>query len=91
MPHTPFDYLRTIVQGIATEGGWGAAPDLQEWMEGSRLNLLSGLGAGADSDRDELKALQARFFAALGPAFAHYDALAAVATPEEQARMPRPV
>jgi hypothetical protein len=42
MPHTPFDYLRVILAGISTEMGWQEAPDLQEWVDASRLNLLSG-------------------------------------------------
>ena len=43
MPHTPFDYLRAVLAGIRTEMGWQEAPDLQEWLDRSRLNLMSGL------------------------------------------------
>jgi hypothetical protein len=85
MPHTPFDYLRVILAGIATELTWGDAPDLQAWLDGSRLNLLRGLGADP-AERDEVRALQGRLLAALPAAFATLEALAAAATPRERAR-----
>lgn len=86
MPHTPFDYLRTILTGIATEGGWGTAPDLREWIDGTRLNLLH--GAGEDpADAERSSELQRRAGAALGPAFARFEELTAAATPAERARM----
>lgn len=85
MPHTPFDYLRVILAGIATEMTWSDAPDLAAWLEGSRLNLLAGLGE--HDDPDVLAALQGRFFAALPGAFTRLAELAADATPAERARM----
>jgi hypothetical protein len=85
MPHTPFDYLRVILAGIATEMSWADAPDLAAWLEGSRLNLLAGLGQ--HDDPQELGALQGRFFAALPGAFTRLTELAAEATPAERARM----
>ena len=85
MPQTPFDYLRAILTGIRTELGWSDAPDLREWVDGSRLNLLRGLGA--DGDDAELGDLQVRFFDALGPAFERLEVFAAGATPRERARM----
>ena len=51
MPHTPFDYLRVVLAGISTEMGWQEAPDLQEWVDRSRLNLMSGLENEDDRDR----------------------------------------
>jgi hypothetical protein len=86
MPHTPFDYLRAILAGIETESSWTEAPDLQQWLDRSRLNLLSGVGE-RDGEADEVAELFGRFFAALGPAFEKLDVFAAVATPRERARM----
>jgi hypothetical protein len=84
MPHTPFDYLRVVMAGISTELGWQDAPELQEWLDGSRLNLMHGLDG---ADPDTLRALQGRFFAALFPAMEKLQEFAAQATPRERARM----
>jgi hypothetical protein len=88
MPHTPFDYLRVILAGISTEMGWQEAPDLQEWVDASRLNLLS--APGGNEDRATVRELQRRFFAALFPAFDKLQVFAAQATPQERARMFEP-
>jgi hypothetical protein len=85
MPHTPFDYLRAVLAGINTEMGWEEAPDLQEWVDGSRLNLLYGLGD--NEDRSTVRELQGRFFTALFPALEKLHVFAAQATPRERARM----
>jgi NAD(P)-binding Rossmann-like domain len=85
MPHTPFDYLRVVLAGIRTEMAWQDAPDLQEWVDRSRLNLISGLGE--HEDRESVRALRGRFFAALFPALDKLQVLAAQATPRERARM----
>ena len=87
-PQTPFDWTRSILLGIRTEAGWGAAPDLQGWLEASRLNLLKGIGE--HPDRDTVAALQRRFLTALGPALQNLDVLAAQATPAERARIFEP-
>lgn len=84
-PHTPFDYLRVILAGINTEMGWQDAPELQEFVDDSRLNLLSGLAD--EADRAIVKQLQSRFFAALLPAFEKLHVFAEQATAQEQARM----
>ena len=88
MPHTPFDYLRVVLAGIRTEMGWQDAPDLQEWVDRSRLNLMSGLGE--NDDRATVRELQGRFFAALFPALDKLQVFAAQATPRERARMFEP-
>jgi hypothetical protein len=85
MPHTPFDYLRAVMAGIGTELGWQAAPDLQEWLDRSRLNLLSGLGG--NDDGEIVRDLQHRFLTALSPALDKLQLFAAQATPRERARM----
>jgi hypothetical protein len=88
MPHTPFDYLRAVLAGIRTEMGWQEAPDLQRWLDRSRLNLLSGLGESGD--RETVRELQGRFFDSLFPALDKLQVFAAQATPRERARMFEP-
>jgi hypothetical protein len=88
MPHTPFDYLRAIMAGISTEMGWQEAPELQEWVDRSRLNLLSGLGE--NDDAAVVRELQGRFFDSLFPAFDKLQVFAAQVTPRERARMYEP-
>ena len=88
MPHTPFDYLRVIMAGISTELSWQEAPELQEWVDRSRLNLLSGLGQ--NDDHATVRELQGRFFDSLFPALEKLQVFAAQATPEERARMFEP-
>jgi hypothetical protein len=90
-PHTPFDWLRHLLTGIRTEMGWQDAPELTEWMEASRLNLMRGLAEYGDPA--EVRELQGRFLAAVFPALAQLDVLAAQATDAERARMfePAPV
>ena len=88
MPHTPFDYLRLILACISTEMGSQEAPDLQEWLDRSRLNLLSGLGE--NEDRVKVRELQGRLFTALFPALEKLQVFAAQATPQERARMFEP-
>jgi hypothetical protein len=87
MPHTPFDYLRVVLAGISTEMGWQEAPELQEWVDRSRLNLLSGL---ENEDGATVKELQGRLFAALFPALDKLQVFAAQATPRERARIFEP-
>jgi hypothetical protein len=60
-------------------------------MEASRLNLMRGLAEYGDPA--EVRELQGRFLAAVFPALAQLDVLAAQATDAERARMfePAPV
>jgi NAD(P)-binding Rossmann-like domain len=88
MPHTSFDYLRAVLAGISTEMRWQEAPELQEWLDRSRLNLLTGLGE--DSDRETLRELQRRLFDALFPALEKLQVFAAQVSPQERARMFEP-
>jgi hypothetical protein len=85
MPHTPFDYLRVILDGIRTEIGWIDAPDLAAWLDGCRLNLLHGLGEY--DDPEVVKDLQSRFFAALPGALEKMTVFTADATARERERM----
>jgi len=88
MPNTPFDYLRAIMAGISTEMGWQEAPELQQWVDRSRLNLLCGLGE--NDDEKAVGELQGRFFESLFPAFDKLQLFASQATPRERARMYEP-
>jgi hypothetical protein len=87
-PHTPFDWTRHLLTGLRTELEWQSAPDVQAWVEDSRLNLVRGL----DQQPDTAKAadLQGRFLEALLPAVAKLGPFAAQATPTERARMFEP-
>jgi hypothetical protein len=87
-PHTPFDYQRAVLSGIRTEMGWQQAPELQEWLDNSRLNLLCGLGE--QDDGSELAELQGRFLEAVFPAIDKLSDFAARATPRERARLYEP-
>lgn len=80
---TAFDFLRAMFVGLTTEMRWQEAPDVQAWLDGSRLNVLRDLPAQADPD--DLRALQARFLTAVFPALEKLEELRAVATPAEQA------
>jgi hypothetical protein len=83
-PQTPFDFLRAILRGIETEVAWQDA-DIRTWVAASRLNLVGGLGG--HGDRDAVRALQARFLAALFPALENLGRLADRATDAERARI----
>jgi hypothetical protein len=85
MPHTPFDYLRVILAGISTEMRWQDAPDLQDWLDNSRLNIMAGLEASDDGTL--VQELQRRFFTALRPAVDKLQEFAAQAAPQERARI----
>jgi len=84
-PQTPYDWARHLLIGMQTEAGWLAAPDVQEWVESSRLNLMKGLGEDAEHER--VSELQSRFLNAFGPALAQFDTYTAAATPAERARI----
>jgi hypothetical protein len=87
-PHTPFDWLRHLLTGIRTEMGWQDAPELQEWLEASRLNLLRGIEQ--QGSPAEVAELQGRFVTAVFPALAQLDVFAAQASDAERARMFEP-
>jgi NAD(P)-binding Rossmann-like domain len=87
--HTPFDWTRHLLTGMRTEMGWRDAPDVQTWVEASRLNLVKGLDQ--HPDKAAVADLQSRFVTALFPALAKLDVFASYATPAERARMFQPV
>ncbi len=82
---TPFDFLRAVLGGLRTEMGWLGEPDVQGWVDASRLNVLKDIDSFADPDR--LAELQTRFLGAAGPAYARIDEWAALASREEQGRI----
>lgn len=70
-PLTPFGWIRALLTGMATEVGWQQAPDVQAWVDDTRLNLM---GALRDvDDADALATLQRRFLDALFPALGKLD------------------
>ncbi len=79
---TALDFLRAILMGLSAEMLWGQEPDVQAWVDGSRLNVLTGLASTDDPTR--LRELQTRFLTAAFPAQDKLRALLAVATPAEQ-------
>jgi hypothetical protein len=88
-PQTPFDWVRTLLAGMATEVGWQQARDLQAWVDGTRLNLM---GAVPEvDDRDAVSAMQKRFLTALFPALEKLEELKGEATQTELARIYVPV
>jgi hypothetical protein len=82
---TPFDFLRAVVLGLAAELRWREVPDVQAWLDASRLNVLRDLPVTAD--RDDLRALQGRFLTAFFPAHDRIHELAGTVSPAEQARI----
>jgi hypothetical protein len=87
-PQTPFDFTRHLLTGMKTEMEWPSAPDVQAWVDGSRLNLVRGLDQG--SDTAAVSDLQRRFLTALFPALTKLDEFASHATAAERARMFEP-
>jgi hypothetical protein len=86
-PQTPFDYLRSVLNGMKTEAGWLESSDLQAFVDESRLNLLHDLQTVDATQRREL---QGRLLTALFPAMERFELLAAQATPAERARILAP-
>lgn len=85
---TPFDFLRAVLGGLRTEMGWLGAPDVQAWVDASRLNVLKDIASFADADR--LADLQTRFLEAAMPAYTKLDEWGAAASPDERARIYEP-
>jgi hypothetical protein len=82
---TPFDWIRHLLTGMRTELEWREAPDVMEWVDSSRLNLMKGLDQRPD--KSAVADLQSRFLTALFPALARFETLTANASPAERARM----
>jgi len=81
---TAFDFLRAMLVSLKTELQWREAPDVQAWLDQSRLNVLRELPATADPDR--LRDLQGRFLTSVFPALAKLEELGADITPGERER-----
>ena len=82
---TPFDFLRAVIMGLHAEMQWAAEPDVQAWLDSSRLNVVKDLAATDDAAR--LGDLQGRFLSAVFPALERLRAFRATASPAEQALM----
>jgi hypothetical protein len=87
-PHTPFDWIRHLLTGMRNEMEWQDAPDVQTWVDASRLNLVKGLAQ--HPDKGTVAELQGRFLTALFPALAKLDEFASNAAPTERRRMFEP-
>jgi hypothetical protein len=88
-PNARFDWIRHLLSGMRTEMEWQGAPDVQTWVETSRLNLVKGLDQ--HPDRAVVADLQRRFVTALFPALAKLDVFASRATPAERAQIFQPI
>jgi hypothetical protein len=64
-PDTPLDWARGMLIQMGADRAWSKEPDLQAWLERSRLNPMRGLRAHADEDRVQVAAQ--RFAANVGP------------------------
>jgi len=82
---TPFDFSRHLLTGMRTEMGWQGNPDLTNWVDSSRFNLMRGINE--DPDTAAVSDLQGRFITALFPALTKLDEFTAHASPAERARM----
>ncbi len=82
---TPFDFLRAVIMGLHAEVRWAAEPDVQAWLDASRLNVVKDVAS--TDDHDELRDLQGRFLTAIFPALEKLRAFRAVAGPAEQELM----
>ena len=83
---TGFDFLRAMLVSLETELQWREAPDVQAWLDQTRLNVLRELPETAEPER--LLDLQGRFLTAVFPALTKLHELAAEATPAERERFP---
>ena len=71
-----------MLVSLNTELQWREAPEVQAWLDRSRLNVLRELPETADPER--LVDLQGRFLTSVFPALAKLQELAAEATPAER-------
>jgi hypothetical protein len=85
---TGFDFLRAMLVSLRTEMGWRDAPDVQAWLDQSRLNVLRELPETAEPER--LRDLQGRFLTSVFPALERLQELAADVTPAERERFYEP-
>jgi hypothetical protein len=67
-PNTPADWIRCFVTTLEAADAWLADPDLRDWVETSRVNLLRGMLEHAGEPRMQ-QALE-RYAANLGPGLA---------------------
>ncbi|SDE85931.1 hypothetical protein SAMN05444679_1352 [Variovorax sp. CF079] len=63
--NTPLDWARGTLVQMGADRAWSKEPDLQAWLERSRLNPMRGLRAHADEER--VQRASQRFAANVGP------------------------
>jgi len=63
--NTPLDWARGMLIQMGADRAWSKEPDLQAWLERSRLNPMRGLRAHADEER--VQRASGRFATNVGP------------------------
>ena len=63
--NTPLDWARATLIQMGADRAWSKEPDLQAWLERSRLNPIRGLRAHADEER--VQRASQKFAANVGP------------------------
>jgi hypothetical protein len=73
-PNVPLDWVHGMLVGMRAANRWTKEPDITDWLERSRLNMMRGLmqRAGDPAVQESF----ARFFAHLRPALANLERLA---------------
>lgn len=78
-PNQALDWISTTYVSLAAAAAWSQQPDIQAWLEGSRLNLIRGAGDHMHDPRMEQAA--SRFMANLEPGLANLKRLMAETHP----------
>ncbi len=68
LPDSPLDWARSLVTGLSADYLWSKEPDINEWLERSRLNASRGLRSRRDDPT--LRSAWERFGANVGPGLA---------------------
>lgn len=76
-PNVPLDWLRGTLRGMQAEHLWSREPDVAGWLDGSRLNITSGLRARRGEP--DIAAATARYGASARAAVANLERLLSAA------------
>lgn len=72
-PNVPLDWAHGMVVGMRAARRWSKEPDLAEWLEGARLNMLRGLER--HSSEEHVRQALVRFTANVGPGLENLERL----------------
>jgi hypothetical protein len=72
---TPLDWARGTLVQMAADRAWSKEPDLQTWLERSRLNPMRGIRLHADEER--VQRASERFARNVGPGLKRLTAIVA--------------